>query len=78
MVTSALPAAALAAQTDVLELMETLKGAGARILPSVWQKETSRYILSSSPSSTTRIAVTTQVRTSAFRLYPVAKLCLLC
>ena len=78
MITGELPAAALAAQTDVLELMETLKGAGARILPSVWQKETSRYILSSSTSPATRIAVTIQVRASAFRLYPVAKLCLLC
>ncbi|BDA49839.1 hypothetical protein COCOBI_14-4590 [Coccomyxa sp. Obi] len=53
-------ASALAAQTDVLNLMETLKAAGARILPSVWQRETSRYVSSISPSLATRIAVTTQ------------------
>ncbi|BDA51590.1 hypothetical protein COCOBI_19-1460 [Coccomyxa sp. Obi] len=39
-------ASAMAARTDVLEVMETLKAAGAHILLDVWHRETSRYICS--------------------------------
>ena len=44
-------AEALAARTDVLELLELLRDAGARILPEVWHRVTSRYISNQSPSA---------------------------
>lgn len=37
-------AEALGARTDVLVLLESLRDAGARILPEVWHRVTSRYI----------------------------------
>ena len=42
-------AEALAARTDVLALLEVLRGAGARILPEVWHRVTSRYVIQSTP-----------------------------
>ena len=45
-------AEALAARTDVLVLLESLRDAGARILPEVWHRATSRYITNWSPQAT--------------------------
>ena len=49
---SVVSAEVLAARTDVLELLESLRDAGARILPEVWHRATSRYITKQSTQAT--------------------------